>query len=149
MANFPPSGLIEGVFADFGEFNECLDINSRVMRGQYCLAKVNLPFPSKHNLIESELETQNLSFLLRPTEVFDTKQVLVRNMIEALNIVNGTVFQLGVCLPSVCSPQEVQNAINKSKNNNNISDVLIISNSKPFSYKRQLDYQINYYSTGN
>ena len=36
-------------------------------------------------------------------------------MITGLNLINGTTFRLGVCIPSTCNPQEVENTINQSK----------------------------------
>ena len=117
--NFPPAGLMEGTFADYGEYDQCLNartptIKRPIIRGQYCLAKIILPFAHKNNFVEPQLDRRDLSFVIPVTEDFDTRLVTVRNMIGALNSVNGTIFRLGLCLPSVCSAQEVQHMVNKS-----------------------------------
>lgn len=118
FGNFPPHGLLEGTFADYGEYEECLEaqtpVNKRpIIRGQYCLAKIILPFPNKNDSVGTELDSQDLSSVIIPTEDFDSRKVTVNNMIGALNIVNGTIFRLALCLPSVCSAQEVQHLLNK------------------------------------
>ncbi len=38
-----------------------------------------------------------------------------KNLIEELNHSNGTIYRLGTCISSVCSAQEFENMLNKSK----------------------------------
>jgi len=46
-----PNGILEGVYSDFGNYDECLDTSSpesseeSLIEGQYCILKAILPFP--------------------------------------------------------------------------------------------------------
>jgi len=122
VGRFPPPGFAEGVFADFGEYDECLHIKSPVydkkspiIRGQYCLMKVILPFP----LRESVEETDSLDRGLNVSSKYGNNPLLrkltIRSIIEALNIINGRIYRMGICIPSHCRADQIENMINKSR----------------------------------
>lgn len=120
MGRLPPPGFAEGVVADFGEYDECLDIKSPVnqenvstIEGNYCLMKVILPFPPKGSQIEGDYANRELNLgskLGNP----NLGEITIEKIIEALNRVNGTIYRMGICIPSQCKAHEVENLINKS-----------------------------------
>ncbi len=113
------SGFAEGIQSNFGEFSECLSIESpttedkTTIKGQYCLMKAIMPFPSIASYTEedSKVDKGLYSGLLDHYKLH--KLSTVRAFIEALNLSNGTIFRMGVCIPSVCSAQEFENLMNK------------------------------------
>jgi len=121
IGRFPPPGFAEGVLADFGEYDECLDIKSPVnrknplLKGQYCLMKVILPFPTKDSVNQSENVDRQLDFNAKLADGLDLKQITIKGVIEALNIVQGAIYRLGICIPSNCKPHEVERMLNRSK----------------------------------
>jgi hypothetical protein len=76
-----PSGLTEGVFSSFGEYEQCLDIESwrsvndnSVFYGKYCLPVIQLP---SFELLEN---FENLKFLNNNTNEL-IKSELKKNLI--------------------------------------------------------------------
>ncbi|XP_054163730.1 uncharacterized protein LOC128961509 [Oppia nitens] len=103
-----PSGILEGVLSSIGEYNECLDIkspaNSQIaITGQYCLAKPIIPHPKRHTYKSGE-PFNNL---------FSLPDQFVDEVIDALYLVNGSLINIGICIPSTCKPSDVENAINQ------------------------------------
>ena len=122
MGAIPPSGFPEGVFADYGEYDECLAVASDhtnrfpIVRGKYCLSNFILPFPAlqsiNHNIQHMD---EVLDIGLDLNQMYSLNAITFRNFIEALNMINGTVFQLGICIPAVCRPHEIEDMLNQSK----------------------------------
>ena len=64
-----PPGKLNGLTTDFGEYSECLGIESpklenyQTINGKYCLMKIIIPFPelSALNTDESHLENELIS----------------------------------------------------------------------------------------
>lgn len=105
MGSFPPSGFAEGVLADFGEYEECLDVKSPptvdkqpIIKGQYCIMKVILPYPRKDG-IDTNDQLLNAEIKLddkyKASEV-DLQNLTVNTIIETLNIVNGAIYRMAV-----------------------------------------------------
>jgi hypothetical protein len=122
MGHFLPSGLAEGVGSSFGEYYECLDIkspkndeNKDIIAGQYCLMKIILPFPSEESYREGEPVIQNTIATRYAKEmnleIFNT----VKGIIDSLNLAEGAIYRLGICIPSVCSAHEIETMINRSE----------------------------------
>ena len=95
-----PSGITEGVTHSMGEYDECLNIESdfnsqydSVIKGQYCMANVVIPYPD--------------------TESSRHLHIHIQQLIDILNYNNGKVFKIGICIPSQCSAEEIQNTINQ------------------------------------
>jgi hypothetical protein len=44
-------------------------------------------------------------------EIFNT----VKSIIDRLNLAEGAVYRLGICIPSVCSAHEIETMINRRK----------------------------------
>jgi hypothetical protein len=129
MGYLMPSGLLEGVFASFGEFDECLDIespseNGSPIYGQYCLMSPVIPYPKLNNYQQRDEEINfGDSFKLWSDFLVENKinKYLEINpmlkFIEAMNLYNGSVFRIGICIPDKCDPGDVGQAVNKCKNN--------------------------------
>ncbi|XP_054166038.1 nose resistant to fluoxetine protein 6-like [Oppia nitens] len=120
MGSFPPSGFAEGVLADFGEYDECLDVKSPVddketqIRGQYCMMKVILPYPKLDNISDDN----NLDEEIKLNDKFkaydiDLQKLTLRTIVETLNIVSGTIYRMGICIPNTCTSTEIEDVINK------------------------------------
>ncbi len=119
MGHFPPSGLVEGVISSFGEYYECLDIkspkneeNKDIIAGQYCLMKIILPFPSEESYREEEPVIQNT---IDNKYTKETNLEIFNIVKNGLNPVEGAIYRLGICIPSVCSAHEIETLINRSK----------------------------------
>ncbi len=117
-----PSGLAEGVTSSFGEYYECLDIkslnnekNEDIIAGQYCLMKIILPFPSTEPYREGEPVIQNIISTRFVKETNLGNLNTVKSIIVGLNLVNGAIYRLGICIPSVCSAHEIETMINRSE----------------------------------
>jgi len=120
-----PSGLAEGVSTSFGEYDECLDIesestesNQNVFYGQYCLAKPIIPSDILNSLV-FDYKSINLTHK-QPTELKDLTTFIGNNiekfkLVLAFNSANFSIFRLGICIPSACTPIEIENFINKSE----------------------------------
>jgi hypothetical protein len=77
--------------------------------------KIILPFPSKESYREGEPVIQNTIATRYAKdmnlEIFNT----VKNIIDRLNLAEGAVYRLGICIPSVCSAHEIETMINRRK----------------------------------
>jgi hypothetical protein len=125
MGHLIPSGLLEGVIASFGEFDECLDIksppeNGSPIYGQYCLLSPVMPYPKVENYDPKDEEINfGESFkLLRDflVEIKANKYVEINpilKFIESINLSNGTSFRTGICIPDKCDSEDAAKAINK------------------------------------
>ena len=120
-----PTGIAEGTVSHFGEYDECLGIEgptkgkSEPIRGQYCLAKVILPYPKivtldnrpikqiaykqYYNKIREFLANYNMD-----------KYLTVFKLIEILNNQKGATFRFGTCFPTTCKPQDMESLMNQS-----------------------------------
>jgi len=113
--------LAEGVQSSFGEYDECLNIespkkkNNPIIRGKYCLLTLILPYPSIDSYKEGEPIVKQ-EFSLKGGYNLP-KLSTVRNMIEGLNLSNGTIYYFGICVPHVCTAHEIEDTINKSEFN--------------------------------
>jgi hypothetical protein len=122
MGDFLSSGLAEGVVSSFGEYYECLDIkspkneeNKDIIAGQYCLMKIILPFPSEESYREGEPVIQNIIGTQYQKEINKQFSNYVKSAISGLNLIEGAVYRLGICIPSVCSAHEIETMINRSE----------------------------------
>ena len=105
-----PSGRVNGLYSDFGDYFECLSIespkfkNDLSVNGKYCLLSLIVPFPklSTLKIDESYITVQNL---------FIGSDDII-SMIYSLNKNNGTSYQMGICIPSQCSAHEIEHLLN-------------------------------------
>lgn len=117
-----PSGVTEGVSSFFGDYDQCLNIqsthsdsNSHLFQGKYCLASPQLAFPS-FEVLHSNI---TIKFLNNKTNLLLNKVVKRKMNTIKLFMANNfyitkfTFFRYGFCIPSNCEAKHIQNAINK------------------------------------
>ncbi|KPM07480.1 hypothetical protein QR98_0059740 [Sarcoptes scabiei] len=121
------SGTLHGKFSSFGEWEECLNLESPqssatglIVKSQYCMLEVKVPFPDVRNLEELK------SVVSKDHPWFQGVRKFLRNyrlhnlftpykMIELLQMTNGTVYRAGLCVPKLCKVHEIENLlINRS-----------------------------------
>ena len=115
-----PTGIVEGTLAHFGEFDQCLEIKEETsnIRGQYCLAKFILPYPSMetHQPNMSLYGHDHYRYMVNFLRTYNLDNYFtVAKFIELLNNQKGATLRLGVCFPSACSPEEFEGLINQGK----------------------------------
>ena len=121
-----PSGLMSGVVSSFGDYDQCLAIESpetnvteNTIYGKYCLVRPYIPYPAFKELEE----LGEIGFLNKETnELIKSKSEENLNLIKLLityNIIAKKLylFHLGFCIPSQCSANDLKNVLNKSKSN--------------------------------
>jgi hypothetical protein len=127
MGRFPPPGFAEGLYSSLGDYDECLDItsppnesnllSSSIIKGQYCLSKMILPFPSEESYREGEpVEKPFESNISYKNDLNLYKFTSTKSLIEKLNQSNGSIYNFGLCIPSVCRAEEIENLLNISEN---------------------------------
>ncbi|XP_027204153.2 nose resistant to fluoxetine protein 6-like [Dermatophagoides pteronyssinus] len=129
---FLPSGLLEGVMSMFGVYEECINIESPMVkwndiRGKYCLAKIRLPFlsplfPTLNDEFSQNYQLRSIddlftyngrkSLYARINRDFDYSNNKFK-LLQMLNMFNGSNLRIGLCFPSTCSSFELERAINK------------------------------------
>jgi len=117
-----PNVILDGASSSFGDFDECLEISSPIrseeppIEGKYCLMKIIVPFPKSYSY-ESEESNNRLNEIMKDVlRLNDLSNLLtVGKMVSGMNLINGSTFHLGICIPSNCNPKEVENSINQSK----------------------------------
>ncbi|XP_023222900.1 nose resistant to fluoxetine protein 6-like [Centruroides sculpturatus] len=103
----PTAGLLEGVVASLGSYDECLDIEverprKTPIRGQYCLLEMWPPLPPKPTPAFIRKFVSNIKWDLLPSDkLFD----MARNYSFLFHLAK---IQYGVCVPSTCSYKEVE-----------------------------------------
>jgi len=76
------------------------------------LLNLILPYPSIDSYKEGEpIEKQEFGF---ESSYNLHKLSTVGAMIERLNLLNGTIYRFGICIPHVCTAHEIEDVINKS-----------------------------------
>ena len=75
------------------------------MKGQYCLMNIILPVPKfssdkKHKSLQVKNPIQELSY----SQLGDA--------FSSLDKMNGTIYRMGICIPSQCSAHEIQQLLN-------------------------------------
>lgn len=114
-----PSGILDGVTTSFGEYDECLSIESpeydndkSKFYGQYCLMKPVLPLPSLDP--NAKMNTYFTSKNNNESNDNNWETEILPKLILFNNITNKDLFRIGICFPSWCKPNDMQTAINKS-----------------------------------
>ena len=127
--------------SNFGEYDECISIESTIepekptIRGQYCFVKPSLPLPKSNSYrsgepIDNYLEEMikkliNSSEKLKsriPKEYDINNYTLTEESIEKVLSIGDIIanmsfpgYPIGICIPTTCKPQDIENAINKCK----------------------------------
>ena len=107
-----PAGVKAGVMTSFGEYGQCLAIKSPqtdetdndIIRGKYCLVR---PYFTLDNIGEVMTDKSEQS-------MNEVKLLLTYNMFAD----KFYIFHFGLCIPSKCSANDLQNVFNKGNKNN-------------------------------
>ena len=128
------TGLLQGVFASFGEFTQCTQIKSppfglkkRAIYGRYCQLQMAsiLPAPEKyHPSYEGQLRRHRgfkwIESMLRQAKLdayLTEKTQVIRFASELDRLFAGKYFQYGVCFPNRCTPADIGRIVNRCKCN--------------------------------
>ncbi|KAG8186314.1 hypothetical protein JTE90_007335 [Oedothorax gibbosus] len=104
----PPAGILEGTFSDFGSFDQCLDIEvpksngALEFRGAYCAVEARRrmpPMPSNFSMAKQKYA--------KPLDTIGKELKIAGMAFFYLNI------RMGVCVPSLCSLQDMQGIAQK------------------------------------
>ena len=122
------TGSGDGKHSSFGEYDECLDLESPedkglVVKGQYCLVRVKLPYPKVSSYNEGDpydtaFDDPTMTPFTGAKYFNGANATKIIKMIENLNIYNGSVYRLGLCTPHLCKKHEIEEFINKSISQN-------------------------------
>ncbi|XP_077532175.1 nose resistant to fluoxetine protein 6-like [Haemaphysalis longicornis] len=99
----PPAGIFEGTITDFGSFDQCLEVRHRdswgdeSFRGQYCSL-----------FLKPNIDTSRPVSFLRNSR---------RNLSRIMKSVWFPGFRLGICVPSVCSRNDIDALIKSAFKN--------------------------------
>ncbi len=109
-----PTGLLDGTIADYGEYEECLNIKVTeeeplTINGKYCMALISTPIPPKPEILTFHKPILNVS----QTPLKNTIWELLAKMFNFFYMSKG--FRAGLCVPSTCSAQEIQSIASGSK----------------------------------
>ncbi|GBM36605.1 Nose resistant to fluoxetine protein 6 [Araneus ventricosus] len=113
----PSAGLLEGTPTAMGDYDECLDIvvprrtrptpvppyteKQIAFYGQYCVVEIELPEAIKQAAMDYQIGNRSNS------ELANSKTFL-RNLVKIAPRADVAAFRLGVCLPSLCSMDDLQ-----------------------------------------
>ncbi|KAK1137721.1 hypothetical protein K0M31_002215 [Melipona bicolor] len=98
-----PSGLLNGNVNQFGDFDECIEIEgSDGIQGQYCLAYLQL------SIDKSRLDLNHLHRLIHSHYAFRSNITDPGHRVPRFNIVNWAV-----CTPASCSFKDVEMSIHE------------------------------------
>ena len=126
-----PTGIAEGSFSHFGEYDECLEIehhhhhdndddHSNTIYGRYCLAKIIIPYPPTFNpMYQPSIDTlyvrHHFEYFINFLRLYNLDNYLtMRKVVEKLNNQHGTWLRLGVCFPTACQSNEFELLLNES-----------------------------------
>lgn len=112
-ANFPPSGSVRGTLTDFGDYDQCLSnaVNEHFIVPQYCLLDIKLPLPPMPDTHNYYHPTEGLipQFHHEPIIArFLENGTFYRHLEKQSSVFFWATLQLGVCLPSGCSEEDVR-----------------------------------------
>lgn len=117
---FLETGSSDGKHSSFGEYDECLDIESPdnkglIVKGQYCMVKIILPYPSINSYKKGDPYDRTFDDTgIRYLKQFNGQNLTtLTKLIEGLNYFNGTAYRVGLCVPHYCKAHEVELFLNK------------------------------------
>ena len=111
--------------SSFGEWDECMELDSPqssstglIVKGQYCVMELKVPVPMVNEMMAAAAAGADVErhpvfqFIQKHLSVFKLSRMnSPTKMVELLNILNGTIFRTGLCIPHLCKAQEIENVI--------------------------------------
>ena len=106
--------MLRGSQSSLGQYDECLSIKSPIyndeqiqqIKGKYCLAKLILPLPEYGSYNQSDF--QNVD-----STIPASNQINMGLFVNTFNIMGGTLYQFGICIPNSCKAEDVEKVLNK------------------------------------
>ncbi|KAM7304215.1 hypothetical protein ISCGN_014115 [Ixodes scapularis] len=98
----PPSGILTGRLADYGAYDQCLDIRhpKSSFQGRYCMLQLvsnGKISPTLYKVIDKVFERHNFKYVGNISRLFASKEAF-----------GGAMFQIGACIPSLCQQEDLQ-----------------------------------------
>ena len=117
------TGSGDGKHSSFGEFDECLDLESPdekglIVKGQYCLVKVLLPYPKLSGFAKDEpylesFDNPKMTTFTGERYFNGMNATTITKFVENMNLYLGASYRLGLCTPSHCKRSEIEEFLNK------------------------------------
>lgn len=115
-----PSGLLDGALSSVGNYKQCLNIKSppsaenddrTIITGKYCLAKPIIPHPDRNDnrrfrSINQKSPSSSSAFNPGIPDRF------LDELSDFLYLFNGSLINIGICLPATCSANEIEHTFN-------------------------------------
>jgi len=122
-AKFPPSGTMRGTLTDFGDYDQCLSIESAAISPQYCLVDIAIPMPKpmpeSHNyhhkakvLPHTERELARLS---HENLVHLSNGSFYQYLADVSSVFYYAYIQIGICLPEQCEAHDAKIILERSR----------------------------------
>ena len=99
---FPPKGFVLGTLTDLGSYDQCLSISS----SQYCLLETTIPLPAREEDCISLFH--EISGVLPEALRLDGNKTFQKHLSNNAVLFYHTNIQTGICLPSICTHNDVQ-----------------------------------------
>jgi hypothetical protein len=109
---FPPSGVFEGTVTDFGDYDQCINIqpNQVIGESQYCLIDTSFPLP-KMDFHQNFFHKVNVL----PEFINKSSNNAFVKFSEDASFFYWFHIRLGICTPNKCTQNEVQAMARNSK----------------------------------
>lgn len=103
----PPAGILDGTLSDLGSMDQCFAVvnidesGKELFRGQHCAVNLRPYLPVKPRHVTFKSKIIDLTNHSEPDTVFT-------DLSQKAPFFYRVMFRLGVCVPSTCSPEDVQ-----------------------------------------
>ena len=123
-----PSSLLDVSVLPFGEYDECQDIISpqeygeHVIKGQYCQISPVIPLPKMKDYrigetLDPSFYSLNDNLFLDSKDPKSKLEIMLSTILEINDYIRESghkTLTYGLCIPTDCSPKEIQSIINSS-----------------------------------
>lgn len=123
MGRILQTGSGDGKHSSFGEYDECLDLESPddkglIVKGQYCLVKVVLPYPTMDSFDADQpyhpsFDDPKMTTFTGEKYFNGMNATTITKFVENLNLYQGASYRLGLCTPHHCKRREIEEFFNK------------------------------------
>jgi hypothetical protein len=109
---FPPTGILEGTVADFGDYDQCLAIepNEVIAKSQYCLIDISLPLPKPMPIHQNFFHKVNVL----PQFVNKSGNNVFIKLSKDASYFYWFYLRLGICTPNKCTKSDLEVMTEKS-----------------------------------
>jgi hypothetical protein len=109
---FPPTGILEGTVTDFGDYDQCLDIepNEVIGKSQYCLIDISLPLPKPMPIHQNFFHKVNVL----PEFLNKSQNNVFVKLSENASFFYWIFIRLGICSPKLCTQRDLWSIAEKS-----------------------------------